>query len=138
MLVVSLKNQLLPGPATTPGGGVYQWLPGTPASACDTNECTAGEATKTPSAPCTIVKLLFKTSPTQSPTAMSGVNAIVTASLKLSVVPVLAETMRSDQCRALLQPKMRQRFVSSAIIVAMMKATAGSSARRARWSGWVV
>ena len=63
-------------------------------------------------------------------------NAMVTASLKLSVVPVLAATVRSLQCSALLQPKIMQRFWSSAMIWAMMNATAGSIASRARWSGW--
>src|ERR1700687_5413502 len=98
MLVASLRNQLLLAPATTPGGGVYQRFPGTPASACDTNACTAGDATKMPSELLTIVYLLLRMSPTHRATARSGVKAIVTASLKLSVVPVLAATMRSAQC----------------------------------------
>src|SRR5947208_4007082 len=85
---VSARYQLLFGPATTPGGVVYHRLPGTPTSAFLTNELTAGEATNTPSEPRIIVWVLFSTSPTQMPTAMSGVNATVTASLKLSVVPV--------------------------------------------------
>ena len=63
-------------------------------------------------------------------------NATVTASLKLSVVPVLAATMRSFQCSALLQPKIMHRFWSSAMVWAMMNATPGSIASLARWSGW--
>src|SRR5437899_5706664 len=132
---VSARYQLLFGPATTPGGAVYQRLPALPASALETNELTAGDATNTPSEPRTIVYWLLSTSPTQMPTAMSGVKATVTASLKLSVVPVLAATVRFLQCNGLLQPKMRQRFLSSAMIWAMMNATAGSIASRARCSG---
>src|SRR5882672_2533352 len=138
MLRVSLRNQLLLAPATTPGGGVYQRLPGTPASAWETNEWMAGEATKIPSDPFTIVYWLLRMSPTHSATARSGVKAIVTASLKLSVVPVLAATVRSVQWSALLHPKIRHRFWSSAMIWAMMNATDGSSASRARWFSWVV
>src|SRR2546430_7149742 len=36
IFVVSARYQLLFGPATTPGGAVYQRLPGTPARAWDT------------------------------------------------------------------------------------------------------
>src|SRR5206468_10248944 len=111
--VVSARYQLLFGPATTPGGAKYQRLPGTPASAWDTKVCTPGEATKTPSEPATITWRLSRMSPTHNPVARSGVNAMVTASLKLSVVPVLAATVRSLQCSALLQPKIMQRFWSS-------------------------
>jgi len=52
--------------------------------------------------------------PTQSAAVRSGVKAIVTASRKSSVVPVFAATVRSFQWRALLQPKIKQRFWSSA------------------------
>src|SRR3981081_3316318 len=98
MLEASGRKRLLSAPATTPGGGVTQRFPGTPASACDTNACTAGDATKMPSELLTIVYLLLRMSPTHRPTARSGVKAIVTASLKLSVVPVLEASLRSLQC----------------------------------------
>src|SRR5215472_14049757 len=136
ILVVSARYQLLLGPATTPAGLENQRLPGTPARAWSTNLCTPGEATNTPSEPARMKCRLSRMSPTQRPTAMSGVNAIVAASLKLSVVPVFAATMRLDQWSALLQPKIRHRFWSSAMIWAMMYATAGSIAWRARCSGW--
>src|SRR5260370_40783645 len=115
MLVASVRNQLSPA-RTTPGGGVYQRFPGTPASACDTNACTAGEATKMPSELLTIVYLLLRMSPTHRPTARSGVHAIVTASLKLPVGPVLASTVRSAQRSALLEPQNMQRLQSTALV----------------------
>src|SRR5437588_9960416 len=74
MLVASARYQLLFGPATTPGGGVYQRLPGMPASALEMNEWTPGDATKTPSEPPIIVYWLPRMSPTHRPTATSGVN----------------------------------------------------------------
>src|SRR2546423_5138270 len=49
--VVSVRNQLFPGPATTSGGGVYQRSPGVPSRARETNSWTPGDATKTPSEP---------------------------------------------------------------------------------------
>src|SRR6266581_3673046 len=136
MLRASSRYQLLFGPATTPGGAVYQRLPGIPASALETKVWTPGEATNTPSEPYFMKWRLSRMSPTQRPVARSGVNAMVAASLKLSVVPVFAATVRSFQCSWLLQPKIMQRFWSSAMIWAMMKATAGSIASRARWLGW--
>src|SRR2546430_13485782 len=107
MRVVSARYQLLPGPETTPGGGVYHRLPSTPARARATNSCTPGEATKTPSDPLIIVNWLPLMSPTQRPVARSGVNAIVTASLKLSVVPVFArseERRVGKECRSRWSP----------------------------------
>src|SRR6266446_7147813 len=133
MLRVSMRNQLLPGPPTTSAGLEYQRLPGMPASALEMKVCIPGEATKTQSEPYCIVYWLPLMSPTHIAAAMSGVKATVTASLKLSVVPVLAATWRSDQWSALLQPKIMQRFWSSDMIWAMMKATPGSRAARARW-----
>src|SRR5262245_36414571 len=120
IFVVSARYQLLFGPDTTPGGVVYQRLPGTPASACETNEWTPGDATNTPSEPGTRKCLCPRMSPTHQPAPRSAVNAMVAASLKLSVVPVLAATVRSFQCSGLLQPKIMQRFWSSAMIWAMM------------------
>ena len=79
------------------GGLVYQWLPGTPASACEMNACMPGEATNTPSEPWTMVWWKSRMSPIQIAAARSGVKAMVDASLKLSDVPVLAATVRSFQ-----------------------------------------
>src|SRR3977135_4259405 len=124
MLRVSLRNQLLLAPETTVGGTEYPRLPGTPCSAWLIKVCMPGEATNTPSEPYTITCLLSRTSPTQIAAARSGVKATVTASLKLSVVPVFAATVRFDQCSALLQPKIMQRFASADMVWAMIKATA--------------
>src|SRR6266852_6299133 len=97
MLVVSLRYQLLPGPATTSGGFEYQRFAGTPFNA-----------------------LLTRMSPTHRPTARMGLYAMVTASLKLSVVPVFAAMMWLFQCSALLKPKIGALLASSAMIWAMM------------------
>src|ERR1700680_5050196 len=97
MLVASLRNQLLLAPATTSGGGVYQRFPGYGPSAPDMNWCHPGAATKTPSEPLIIVWWMSRMSPTHIAAARSGVNPTVTASLKLSVVPVLAATLRSPK-----------------------------------------
>ena len=102
MLVVSLRYQLLFGPGTTSGGFEYHRFAGTPCSATLTNVCTPGDATYTPSEPWLMKWLLFRMSPTHRPTARIGLNATVTASLKLSVVPVLAATVWLLQCNALL------------------------------------
>src|ERR1700687_2543780 len=88
MLVASLKNQLLLAPATTSGGGTYQRFPCTPARAEGMNVCDAGAATNTPSDWLIIVWWMSRMSPTQIAAARSGVKPTVTASLKLSVVPV--------------------------------------------------
>src|SRR6267378_842809 len=121
---VSVRNQLLLAPPTTSAGLVNQRLPGTPARALSMNVCIAGEATKMPSDPPHsnphIVWVLSRTSPTQIAAARSGVKATVTASLKFSVVPVLAATVRLFQWSALPQPKIMQRFESSAMIWAMI------------------
>ena len=120
MLVVPVRYQLLFGPGTTSGGFEYQRFAGWPDSALSTKRWTPGEATKTPSELGPMWWLIPRMSPTHSPTASTGLNATVTASLKLSVVPVLAATMWFFQWRALLGPKMRARLLSSAMIWAMM------------------
>src|SRR5947209_20563575 len=94
MLRASSRYQLLFGPATTPGGAVYQRLPGMPASALETKVWTPGEATNTPSEPYFMKWRLSRMSPTQGPVARFGGNAMVAASLRLSVVPGLGATVR--------------------------------------------
>src|SRR2546421_7482802 len=120
MLVVPLRYQLLLGPGTTSGGFAYHRFAGTPVRATLTNVCTPGDATNTPSEPLTMKCLLSRMSPTHRPTARTGLYATVTASLKLSVVPVLAATMWLLQCSALLKPKIGALLASSAMIWAMM------------------
>ena len=74
-------------------------------------------------------------SPTQTTVAMSGVKPMVSASLKFSVVPVLAAEVWSDMCSGLLWPKISARLLSSLRMEAMMKATPGSMAWRLLASG---
>src|SRR5262245_36528568 len=119
-LVVSFRYQLLFGPGTTFGGFVYHRLPGTPVRAMLTNVWTPGDATYTPSEPWTMKCLLSRMSPTHRPTAKIGLNATVTASLKLSVVPVFAAIVWLFQWSALLWPKIGALLLSSAMIWAMM------------------
>src|SRR2546429_8505622 len=68
MLVASARYQLLFGPATTPGGGAYQLLPGKAVRACETKVCTAGDAPNTPPDPLTILCWVPRMSPTLRPT----------------------------------------------------------------------
>src|SRR2546422_11670364 len=77
MLRASSRYQLLFGPATTPGGAVYQRLPGMPASALETKVWTPGEATNTPSEPYFMKWRVFRKSPTPRASAGTGVEGVV-------------------------------------------------------------
>ena len=65
--------------------------------------------------------------PIQTATAILGVKPTVQASAKLSDVPVFTATCQPGIVNCELRPKIIARFSSFDIIVAMMKATFGST-----------
>src|SRR5256885_5751903 len=90
MLRASSRYQLLFGPATTPGGAVYQRLPGMPASALETKVWTPGEATNTPSEPYFMKWRFSRESPTPRPGPGTGVDGDGGAVLQVFGVAGLA------------------------------------------------
>src|SRR2546426_12518480 len=109
MLGASSRYQLLFGPATTPGGAVYQRLPGIPASALETKVWTPGEATNTPSEPYFMKWRLSKMSPTPRADARCGVEAMGAPGLKVFGGPRFAATGRAFHIRPPLWPQITER-----------------------------
>src|SRR5256885_3212111 len=90
MLRASSRYQLLFGPATTPGGAVYQRLPGMPASALETKVWTPGEATNTPSEPYFMKWRVAPIGPTHRADHASGGNVVGAPRLGVVVGSVFA------------------------------------------------
>src|SRR2546427_12494673 len=105
MLRASSRYQLLFGPATTPGGAVYQRLPGMPASALETKVWTPGEATNTPSEPYFMKWRVVPRVPPPRPEARGGGEGEGAAALELSLVRGLARARAAFQLRAPLSQK---------------------------------
>src|SRR2546428_14132487 len=100
MLRASSRYQLLFGPATTPGGAVYQRLPGMPASALETKVWTPGEATNTPSEPYFMKWRVFRMLPTPRPDARAGVEAGGAAAFEVCRGARFAAAAARFPCRA--------------------------------------
>src|SRR5256712_14048682 len=92
MLRASSRYQLLFGPATTPGGAVYQRLPGMPASALETKVWTPGEATNTPSEPYFMKWRVVRVVPTPKAVAGAGGDGVGGPPLKFFVAAGFAAT----------------------------------------------